>query len=58
MEDKIKQLIETYKKDLEFYKSIDEPKTSRVYKWVIEDLEKLLESENIDWFPNIYSSII
>lgn len=48
MEEKIKNLIKTYKKDLEFYKSIDEPKTSRVYKWVIEDLEKLLESERND----------
>ena len=43
MDEKIKNLIEKYKKDLEFYKSIDEPKTSRVYKWVLADLEELLE---------------
>ena len=43
MEDKIKKLIETYKKEMEFYESIDEPKSSKVYKWVIKDLEKALE---------------
>ena len=43
MKEKINKLIETYKKDLEFYKSVEDLKKSSVYKWVIEDLEKLLE---------------
>ena len=43
MEDNIKQLIEIYKKSSEFYESVDDFKRVSVYKWVIEDLEKLLE---------------
>lgn len=41
MEEKIKELIETYEREVEFYEKVTAIRM--VYGWVIKDLKKLLE---------------
>lgn len=42
MEEKIRRLIERYKKDIEFYESVGDKDFVKACKWIVEDLEKLL----------------